>query len=336
MINLPVEAMTSLCEAALVANRCSEAVAREVAAALLAAEADGLKGHGVSRVPSYAGQSLSGKVNGFADPVVSRAGTAALRVDACDGFAYPAMTLAIDSLAELAPTTGIAAAAITNSHHCGAASYHVERLAAHGLLALLVANSPKAIAPWGGDTPLFGTNPIAFAAPREGAPPLLIDLSLSKVARGKILVASQRKEPIPEGWALDANGNPTTDADAALEGTMLPMGDAKGAALVMMVEVMAAALTGASFGFEASSFFSADGESPRVGQFLIAISPSGLSAGRFGERLECMITAIEAQDGTRLPGVRRYVNRKATHGNGVELPEELHDQIVRLGADGGH
>ena len=130
---------------------------------------------------------------------------------------------------------------------------------------MILGNSPKAIAPWGGREGLFGTNPIAFAAPRRAAEPLLIDLSLSKVARGKVMVAAKNGTPIPEGWALDKEGRPTTDAKAALEGTMIPIGDAKGAALVLMVEVLAAALTGANYGFEASSFFTADGPPPGGG-----------------------------------------------------------------------
>ena len=181
----------------------------------------------------------------------------------------------------MAPESGIAMAALYHSHHFGQAGYHVERLAQQGLVALVLGNSPKAIAPWGGRDGVFGTNPIAFAAPRQNAEPLLIDLSLSKVARGKVMVAAKNGTAIPEGWALDKDGQPTTDAKAALEGTMIPLGDAKGAALVLMVEILAAAVTGANFGFEASSFFTADGPAPGVGQTLIAIDPETSLRRRF-------------------------------------------------------
>lgn len=191
---------------ALTLHNTSKANANMVATALVAAEADGLGGHGLSRLPSYCAQSASGKVDGHAVPVASQVAGAAVKIDARHGFAYPAMEQAINKLCTLTPETGIAVAAVTNSHHCGAAGYHVEKLAQKGLVGLLFANTPKAIAPWGGQKGIFGTNPIAFAVPRKNKEPLVIDLSLSKVARGKIMVANRDKQPIPEGWALDSAG----------------------------------------------------------------------------------------------------------------------------------
>lgn len=307
----------------------SEQNAQHVANALLAAQIDGQKGHGLSRLPSYCGQSASGKVNGHATPeVVDRCG-AGLRIDAGNGFAYPAIALAIDELSRMSRDSGIAAASIFRSHHFGQAGHHVEQLAERGMIGLVFGNSPKAIAPWGGNAAVFGTNPIAFAAPRRDGEPLMIDLSLSKVARGKVMVAAENDEPIPEGWALDSDGNATTDARAALEGTMLPMGDSKGAALVLMVEVLAAALSGANFGFEASSFFSADGEPPATGQTLLAINPEFFSAGSFGERLEVLLGAITDQPGVRLPGTTRLANRQQAR-DGIQIPTRQHEQLLQL------
>ena len=257
---------------------------------------------------------------------------AALRIDARNGFAYPALALAVDKLAGTTLKSGIAVAAITHSHHCGAAGYHVEALAHKGLIGLLFANTPKAIAPWGGDKGIFGTNPIAFATPRAKHKPLVIDLSLSKVARGKIMVAENEGKSIPEGWALDPHGKPTTDPKAAMAGTMLPMGDAKGAALILMVEIMSAALTAAQFGFEASSFFSAEGNPAGVGQLLIAIAPGPLSGETFNERLEILLTAILGQPNTRLPGDRRLKLRQAALQNGISIPKQQYDQLVALGS----
>lgn len=315
---------------ALTKHKTDPGNAASVAEVLVAAEADGQKGHGLSRLPSYCGQAASGKVDGFARPQAAKVAEAALRVDARNGFAYPAMALAVEQLAGLAPRTGIALAAVHNSHHCGLAGYHVEALAQQGLVGLLLANTPKAIAPWGGSQGVFGTNPIAFAAPRESKPPLVIDLSLSKVARGKIMFASQEKQSIPEGWALDSAGKPTTDPEAALAGTMLPMGEAKGAVLVLMVEIMAAALTGANFGFEASSFFTPEGQSPGVGQLLIAMAPGPLSGDRFAERLETLLAAILGQAGTRLPGDRRLELRQQAGQNGISLTGQQYQQLTRL------
>jgi (2R)-3-sulfolactate dehydrogenase (NADP+) len=162
----------------------------------------------------------------------------------------------------------------------------------------------------------------------------VIDLSLSKVARGKVMVAAKQGEAIPEGWALDRYGNATTDAEAALQGTMLPMGDAKGAALVFMVEILAAALTGARFGFEASSFFTAEGEPPAVGQFLVAIDPRVFSGDAFAQRLETLIGAILGQPGTRLPGTRRLELRAKSARNGLVVPVALHDELTALSVAG--
>jgi (2R)-3-sulfolactate dehydrogenase (NADP+) len=304
--------------------------ANMVADALVAAEIDGLSGHGLSRLPSYCSQSVSGKIDGYAIPVASQVATAAVNIDAQHGFAYPAMELAIDKLCALTPTTGIAVAAVTHSHHCGAAGYHVEKLAQRGLIGLLFANTPKAIAPWGGQKGIFGTNPIAFAAPRKDKDPMVIDLALSKVARGKIMVANQEKQPIPEGWALDSAGRPTTDPAAALSGTMVPMGDAKGAALVLMVEILAAALTASNFGFEASSFFEAEGDSPGVGQLLLAFAPNPLSKEQFFTRVEDLFEEILSQKNTRLPGERRLALRQKASQDGLFLTEQQYEQLRNL------
>ena len=196
----------------------------------------------------------------------------------------------------------------------------------------MVGNSPQAMAPWGGSRGVFGTNPIAFAAPRRAAPPLVIDLSLSKVARGKVMAAAKAGESIPEGWALDAEGRSTTDAEAALAGTMIPMGDAKGAALAMMVEILSASLIGANLAFEASSFFTAEGPPPGVGQFLLAIDPNPLSDATFGDRLEVLIDAVEGQEGVRLPGSRRLASRAAAVRDGIQVPAHLLAEIRALAA----
>ena len=306
--------------------------ALSVAKALTAAEIDGQRGHGLSRVPSYAAQSASGKVNGHATPLVVDKKTAAMRIDAANGFAFPAFDLAIAKLTQLTAEAGMAAASIYHSHHFGQAGYHAERLAENGLVALVFGNSPQAIAPWGGSKGVFGTNPIAFSAPRANGLPLLIDLSLSKSARGKVMVAQQKGESIPEGWALDEQGLPTTDPNAALKGTMLPMGEAKGAALVLMVEILAAGLSGAHFGYEASSFFTADGPPSGVGQLILAFDPVFFSGGSFSSRLEDLIQEILDQDNVRIPGSGRASLRKKAQTNGLQIPSKLMAELKELNA----
>jgi (2R)-3-sulfolactate dehydrogenase (NADP+) len=308
---------------ALQANGACAEAAQSAALALAAAEADGLKGHGLSRLPTYVGMLKSGKIDGQAVPAATRPRPGVLAIDAACGFAYPAIDLAISELPALARQNGIALAAIRRSNHAGALGLPVERLADAGLVALMLANTPEAIAPWGGKRAVFGTNPIAFAAPLAGKPPVVIDLALSKVARGNIVAAKQKGEPIPEGWALDKDGKPTTDPDAALAGTMIAMGDAKGAALAMMVEVMAGALVGAHLGFEASSFLDEKGAPPETGQIVIAIDPGALGTGQFAERITTLAAAIEGQEGARMPGSRRSALRRAAAEHGIEIPQAL-------------
>jgi (2R)-3-sulfolactate dehydrogenase (NADP+) len=308
----------------------SSANAESVAAALVAAEADGQRGHGLSRVAAYAAQARSGKVDGQASPKVEQISSAAVRIDAGAGFAFPALERAHKELRRMVSESVIAVAGVHHSHHFGQAGYHVERLAEKGLVALMVGNSPQAMAPWGGSKGIFGTNPIAFAAPRRNDPPLVIDLSLSKVARGKVMAAAKTGERIPEGWALDPEGRPTTDPEAALAGTMIPMGDAKGAALALMVEILSASLIGANHAFEASSFFTAEGAPPGVGQFLLAIDPGPLSGGTFAGRLEVLMAALESQQGARLPGSRRLENRARAARDGIQVPSVLLKEIRAL------
>ena len=323
------DAARGLAEAVLTASGTLPANAAAVARALVAADLDGIASHGLSRLPAYADQARVGKVDGQAVPVVAMRAGAAARVDARCGFAFPAIDLALATVLELAPQAGIAAVAIGNSHHCGVAGHHVERLAERGVIGLLLANTPAAMAPWGGTRATFGTNPIAFAAPRHSAPPLVVDLSLSKVARGRVVVARQRGEPIPSDWALDADGRPTTDPVAALAGTMVPMADAKGAALALMVEILAATLTGSAHASEASSFLDADGGPPRVGQLIVAIDPAAFGATGFAARIEALIGEIVSQPGTRLPGARRLEERRRRTAAGLEIDDALLREIER-------
>ena len=309
-------------EKTLMANGVTADNAESVARALVEAEIDGQSGHGLRRVASYAAQAAAGKVNGHAVPVIEEVAPGALRVDVANGFYYPAFDRVAGRLPQMAKTQGIAMAGFYRSHHCGVAGHSVERLADAGCVALMFANTPAAMAPWGGASRLFGTNPIAFAAPLAGREPLVIDLSLSKVARGKIVAAAERGEPIPEGWAVDARGNATTDAATAVKGAMLPFGEAKGAALALMVEMLAAGLTGGRFAREATSFLDAEGGPPETGQLIIAIDATALSvtaSARFAE-----LAGLVAHDAdARLPGTRRLQLREEAATRGLRIDREL-------------
>jgi (2R)-3-sulfolactate dehydrogenase (NADP+) len=305
--------------------------AASVARALVAAEAEGQVGHGFSRLSDYAAQARSGKVKGDATPRCVETAPAAAVIDAGHGFAYPALDMAIGWGIDAASRFGTATMSVTRSHHCGALSVQVEKIAQAGLIGIMVANSPAAIAPWGSKVPVFGTNPIAFAVPRADRAPLVIDLSLSRVARGKVMHAKKSGQPIPLGWALDAEGQPTTDANAALEGSMIAIGEAKGTALALMVEVLSAVFTGANTSSEVTSFFTADGPPPGSGQFLMALKP--VEGSGFPERLEALLALIADLEGARLPGTRRAEAMARSVENGISVPRQYLDGARALAGD---
>ncbi|MEJ8476141.1 Ldh family oxidoreductase [Roseibium algae] len=315
---------------ALTVNGASAENAAFVAKALLQAESSGQPGHGLSRVPSYVAQVRSGKVDGLVTPTLEKVTSSLVRVDASFGFAYPAIDLALRTLPDMADKQGIAMAAIRRSHHFGQGGAHCEALAEKGYVSFVFGNAHKAIAPWGGSKPMFGTNPIAFAAPVPGKPPLVIDLAMSRVARGKVMAAEKAGTSIPEGWALDKDGKSTTNPTDAIAGTMLPIGEAKGAALAMMIEVMSAAIVGAAFGFESSSLFTGEGDAPNLGQVILVLNPNMTSAGAFGERMVTLVEAVEVEEGARLPGSRRLASREKAEREGVSIPTPILREVCQL------
>ena len=333
MPNHTPEHLTDLVTRALSRAGASRAMAEATARALVYAETQGLSSHGLSRVAQYAAHLRNGRADGAAVARVVRSKAAACLIDAGSGLAYPACELAVHEAIDRARESGACFAAVTNSHHFGAAGYHLEAVAEAKMVGLAFANSPAAMPAWGGKRALFGTNPIAAAFPRKTAPALMIDLSLSEVARGKLMIAAKKGETIPLGWALDAEGRPTTDPKAGLAGTMMPAGGVKGAMLALMVELLCCALSGAAFGFEADSFFVDEGNRPRIGQAFLVIDPDALAGSEiFFERMETLIAAMLADSGVRLPGVRRLALAEASRRQGIEIPAALLADLERLAA----
>ncbi|MBX3605684.1 MAG: Ldh family oxidoreductase [Piscinibacter sp.] len=311
------------------------AMAESTARALVLAEAQGLGSHGLSRVAQYTTHLRNGRADGRAQPEVVRRRGGALLVDAHAGLAFPACELAVREAIALAPAQGIAFAGVAGSHHAGVIVDHLRPAAAAGLVGLGFANSPAAMPAAGGRHAIFGTDPVAAVFPRRvkpGAPegagdPLLIDLSLSEVARGKLMVAAKEGRAIPAGWALDREGRPTTDPQAGLEGSMLPVGAAtssKGAMLALVVELLVSALIGANFGFEASSFFVDAGNRPGIGQAFVLIDPDALAGReRYLDRIEVLLAEMLSDEGVRLPGARREALRRRAEAEGLEVPDAL-------------
>ena len=325
-VTLTLAEVAALTRSVLLASGTGEGNAAPVTASVVAAEADGIHSHGLARLPTYAEHARCGKVDGRASPVVTRPRPGAVAVDAACGFAHPAIDAGLPDLVAAARNCGVAAMTVTNSYNCGVVGYHVERMASEGLLALAFVNGPAAIAPWGGRRGMFGTDPIAIAAPRPGRAPLVIDQSSSVIAKSEVMVHAQRGEAIPEGWAFDADGRPTTDPQAALKGTMAPTGGRKGANLALLIELMAAGLSGARFGYQASSFGGNEGGPPRTGQCFLAFDTEAFHEG-FAERVEDLFAAILEQEGTRLPGEKRHAARERTASEGVTIAAALHDRL---------
>lgn len=334
MAHLSLEAATHLATQALRSAGASEAMALSTAKALIRADAQGIPSHGLSRIPQYAAHLRNGRADGEAVPIVKRHKGAAVLIDAGQGLAFPACDLAISTAIATAKEMGVCFVGITNSHHCGVLVDHLRAVAEAGMVGLGFANSPAAMPAAGGKHPVFGTNPVAAVFPRKNADPLMIDLSLSEAARGKVMLAAKEKQPIPPGWALDAQGRPTTDAQAALDGSMLPIGavsSPKGAMLALVVELLVTAVTGAQFGFEASSFFTDEGNQPRIGQAFIVVDPGALAGtDAYFERMEILISEMLRDDGVRLAGARRIALEVKAQQTGVTIPDTLKFQLEQF------
>jgi (2R)-3-sulfolactate dehydrogenase (NADP+) len=302
-------------------------MAESAARALTLAEAQNLGSHVLSRLPQYTAQLRNGRVVGSAVARVARRKGGALLIDAGEGLAFPACELAVAEAIQAAREFGVAFAGVANSHHCGVVVDYLRAVAAAGMVGLGFSNSPAAMPAAGGRHPIFGTNPIAAAFPRRQHDPLLIDLSLSEVARGKVMVAAKQGTPIPLGWALDTQGQPTTDAKAALAGSMLPIGavsSPKGAMLALMVELLVTALVGANFGFEADTFFVDAGNRPHLGQVFVVVDPGALAGSdSYLDRVEVLVAEMLKDDEVRLPGVRREALRRRAEAEGIEVPDTL-------------
>lgn len=321
-MNLTLNAVERAADAALRAAGASSDQAASVARSIRAAEAEGTREIGLAYLPAYCRHLRVGKIAGQARPVVSRPASAMIHVDARDGFAHPAFDAGEADLIEAASTQGIALMGITKAYACGVLGYFTDRLARQGLMAIMVANASSTMAPHGGRTPFFGTNPWSFAAPRRGDP-LVIDSSSSATAFVNLARAAATGEPIPEGWALDPQGQPTTDPVAGMAGSIAPAGGHKGSALALMVEVLAAGLTSANWSCQASSLGDDQGGPPNLGQTLIAIRPDSMGNSGFVDQIEHLLAAMTEEPGIRIPGDRRHANRHRLAREGVVVDDAL-------------
>jgi (2R)-3-sulfolactate dehydrogenase (NADP+) len=328
---LTLDQVERLATDCLTACGASPLQASAVARSIRDAEAEGTRGIGLGYLPYYCGHLKVGKILGDAVPAVTMPAPGMVQVDAADGFAHPAFEAGEAALITAAQAQGIAMMGITNAYACGVLGYFTARLARQGLVALMFANASSTMAPWGGRRPFFGTNPWSMAAPREddaNGAPLVIDASSSATAYVNLAQAAREGRPVPAHWALDAQGRPTTNAEEGLAGSIAPAGGHKGSALALMVEVLAAGLTGARFSHQASSLGNDLGGPPRLGQTLIAIRPANPS---FAAGIETLLSDMAAQPGVRIPGERRHANRRRNEAEGVTVDADLMSQLHEIG-----
>ncbi len=330
-VTLTLDEVRDLATRCLMAAGADAANAAAVAGTVTMAERDGCASHGLFRVPGYCASLTSGKIVGDAKPSVELLAPGALRVDNRRGLAPHAIAVVMPELVAAARGQGVAAAAITNSHHFAALWPEVEMLAAAGLVGLAMTVGKSAMAPAGGTKPLYSTNPMAFAWPRPDGPPLVFDQASSAMARGEIMIAQRDGHALPDGVGIDVDGNPTTDPAAILKGAQLAFGGYKGSAIAVMVELLACALIGQPFSFEATAADNNDGGPVTSGEFILAIDPARFGdADGYQAHGEKLFAEILSQEGTRLPSDRRFANRARDPHPGTEIPESLMEKLQAL------
>lgn len=329
---LSVDAVFALARRVLVTAGLAAPQAEAVARVIAAAERDGCSNHGLHRLPGCVETVGSGRLAVAAVPEPRDETPALVRVDAGYGYAPLAFECGLPLLADKARHGGVAALVITNCFHFSALWPEVEALAAEGLAGLALTPSHAWVAPAGGSRGLLGTNPIAFGWPRPDGHPYVFDFATSAVARSDLAQYRNEGRAIPEGWGVDRDGAPTTDAQAALDGAMLTFGGHKGSALATMVELLAGALIGDRTSVESMAWDGGLKLAPCHGELILAFDPAVMAGGDAAPgiaRAEALFTGFVAQ-GARLPSARRYAARARSLADGVAVPRALHDRIATL------
>jgi len=311
-LTLTLDEIYALVHSTMIANGCDEDNAAALADIMTRAERDGSHSHGLFRVPGYVKALRSGKVDGKAKPTITKKTPAIIEVNGNGCFAPLAQAVGLPLLAEATATIGVAALSLVGIHHFAALWPETEYLADRGLVGIAATAYMPMVAPAGSKTALFGTNPISFAWPRPGKAPVCYDMATASMAMGDVQIAARDGKPVPLGTGLDADGNPTTDAGAIAKGVLLPFGGYKGSAIALMVELLAAGLTGEQFSYEARENDNGDGGPPRGGEMVIGLSPQVIAGDGWEAHVEAFMEKLGGLDGVRIPGARRHKNRLDT------------------------
>ena len=332
LMRVSLEEVHRVIAAVLRVNGASADNAAAIARTVTAAERDDCKAHGLFRVPFYVRGLTDGKVNGTAVPQIQDISSGLARVDAQKGYAPLAIEVGIEKLREKAGASGIAAVAIADCYHVAALWPEVEWLAERGFVSFAFTQYMAFVAPAGGTQPIYGTNPMAFGWPRDSAPPLVFDQASSVTSRGELLIHQRDGKRIPVGWAIDEDGEPTSDPAEGLKGAQLPFGGHKGAGIALMIELLAGPLFGAPLSFEASAMDPREAMPPLGGEFIIAIDPAHFHTDPKDpiSHAEKLFDRLLSQPGTRLPADRRYAARQESITKGVLVPRTLYEDFQNM------
>lgn len=327
-ITISLDDARALAEGKLLDFGCDDANAAAIADNMTLAERDGCHSHGLFRLPGYLASLKSGKVNGRASPSIQQVSPGGLRCDGDNGFAPLSLDRSREPFIERATSQGIAALALTNTYHFAALWIEVEALAEQGLCALACTGSQPTLPPAGGRRPVYGTNPIAFAWPRPGKPPMVFDQASAVMARGEVMIAAREGKTLPPGAGIGPDGEPTCDPNEVLKGAQLPFGGYKGAAIALMVELFVGPLIGDHTSPESRAADNGDGGPATGGEFILAMAPGGIRGDEgWSAHAEKLFELILSEDGVRLPGDGRRRRREQVARDGVRQPAALIEKI---------
>ena len=316
-----------------------------VSESLVASDLRGVESHGICRIPVYVERIRIGAVNSRPQIRIHRNFPSIATVDGDNAMGVVVGVRAMDEAIELAGKAGMGTVSIRGGNHLGALAFYTKRAARAGYIGLTCTNAPPTMAPWGGRSPFFGTNPFSVTVPVAGGDPVVLDMASSVVARGKIILAAQKGDAIPEGWAIDEQGRPTSDPERALAGTVLPFGGYKGYGITLMIEVMAGILSGARFAPEVGGLYGGGKTAQDIGAFMAALNPGafGVPADEFDGRMSALMDGIrscekaEKVDRIYLPGEIERENERERLQQGIAVPSEVAEELravaVEVGVD---
>ncbi|GGD61697.1 Ldh family oxidoreductase [Paenibacillus nasutitermitis] len=304
---------------------------------LVRADMEGNESHGISRLPIYAKRMQEGRIAPDPDIKMVRNGSI-LQVDGGNGLGQVVAYRALQTAIPMAKEYGLVGMFIRSSNHFGTAAFFCQQICKENMALMAMTNSPPGIPPWGGKKAFFGTNPIAFGFPIRQGPPVIIDMSSSIVARGKIILADKLGQEIPEGWAMDENGADTTDPAAALKGAILPLGGVKGYALAMAIEIMCGVLSGAAYGPHVRNLYQDGDPAANVGHSFILLDISRwMTLDHYFDLMEGFIQELKdtpttsQTDRIYYPGERRDERYRQRSASGVTISDEVTSELTRLG-----